>query len=179
MSCVKYWLDIIESVLTSAGIIAAGLWAFYLYRRNRENHPYIEFTADILFHSKIGDYWVVELLAYVENKGKVRHELYNLEFDLYYIAKNDQIKIAEQFGNQVLFPHYLHNGSFLPSQFRYFFIEPNVKARYSYITRVPVNAELLIFHSWFKYPSKKESHTAEKTVKVPNNQNEQIPTNSK
>lgn len=167
MATEKDGLDIIQSVLTSLGIIAAGLWAFYLYRRNRENHPHIEFTVDILFHSKIGDYWVIELLAYVENKGKVRHTLQDLKFDVFYITPQDTLKSSAKYGNQVEFPHKLLEESFLPARSKYFFIEPGVKAKYSYITKVPAKANMIIFHTWFKYNNKTESHTAEKTAKVP------------
>jgi hypothetical protein len=189
-SCqIKSIIEIIQSVLTCLGILGAGLWALYLYLRQRENYPRIEFTADIIFHKKIGDWWILELIAFVENKGKVQHRIYKFKFDLASLNLNDKVNISEDFGGQVYFPNNITKGSFLPSKYKFFFIEPGVKGKYSYITRIPCNAEAVNFHTWFDYPVKrylscpliiklcellnykilKYSHTAEATKSIPDN----------
>lgn len=165
----KEMLEIIESIMTILGIAGAGFWGYFLYKRQREDRPHIEFSADIVLHKKSGDWWIAELLAYVENKGKVQHILYNLEFDLATLNSEDEVNISGKYGNQVEFPNLVSKGSFLPSRFNYFFIEPGVKAKYSYLTRIPANAALAIMHIWFKYADGKHSHSAEITKVIPNN----------
>ena len=49
---VKVVLEIIQACFTIIAIIMGGLWVIYLYRRQREGHARIEFTADIIFHKK-------------------------------------------------------------------------------------------------------------------------------
>ena len=147
----KSVLEVIQSIMTCVGIFVGGLWVLYLYLTQRENQPRIEFSADIIFHKKIGDWWIVELLAYVENKGKIQHKLYNLDFELSSIEVNDEVNLAPTYNNQVHFPTEIVKGSYLGKGIEYFFIEPGVKSKYSYIARVSAKAEAVIFHTKFKY----------------------------
>lgn len=127
----------------------------------------IDFSADITFHEKVGNWWIVELVTFIENKGKVQHKLRDFDFDLASINSSDPVNTSDEFGGQVLFPNLISKGSFLPKKYSEFFIEPGLKNKYSYITRVPVDAEVLILHSWFNYLDGKHSHSAEVTKKVP------------
>jgi hypothetical protein len=164
---VEIWANIIESAFTVIAIIGAGFWAVYIFKRQREDKPHVEFSADIVFLSKIKNYWIVELVAYLENKGKVQHKMYNLDFDLSSIENYDGISYKTNFGGQLFFPHELKKGSFLKEGTEYFFIEPGVKSKYSHVTTIPVDSNAVIFHTWFKYPDGKHGHTAEATKKVP------------
>lgn len=177
----KSVLEVVQIVLTCIGILGAGLWALFVFIRQRENKPRVEFSADIIFHKKVGDWWIVELLAVVENKGKIQQKLYNLDIDFSSIGVNDRIELAERFNNQVHFPNSIVNGSFLNPKTVYFFIEPGVKSKYSHITRVPANALTVNLHTKFKYKkhgwfcrkvfklNRSRSHTAEATKAVPVN----------
>jgi hypothetical protein len=169
MCCVesKSVLEIVQSIMTCLGIFLGGSWVLYLFITQRENQPRIEFSADIIFHKKIGDWWIVELLAYVENKGKTQHKLYNLDFELSSIESKDEVNLAKIYNNQVHFPTDILKGTYLREGIGYFFIEPGVKSKFSYVARVPVKAEAVIFHTWFNYNDKKRSHTAEATKAVP------------
>lgn len=160
-------LELIQTFLTSLGILVAGGWALYVFIRQRENKPRIEMSADIIFYNKIDDWWIVELVVYIENKGKIQHKMYNLDFDLFSINEGDPVNLAEQFGNQAHFPNLIAHGSFKRRDMLYFFIEPGVKGKYSYITRVPANAITVLFHAWFDYAKINRAHVTEKTAIVP------------
>ena len=158
---------IIESAATSVALLVAAVWAWFKFVRQRENHPLIDFSADIKFHEKLGNWWIVELVAFIENKGKVQHRIKDFDFDLASLSASDRVTTSEDFGGQVYFPHLIAKGSFRPKKYGEFFIEPGLKNKYSYITRVPADAELVILHSWFEYLDGKHSHSAEVTRKVP------------
>jgi hypothetical protein len=83
------------------------------------------------------------------------------------LYSNDPVEPADQYGGQVHFPHLVAKGSWLPSSKDYFFIEPGVKAKYSYIARVPAEARTIILHSWFEYGDGRHSHAAERTMACP------------
>jgi len=136
-------------IVTCLAFLASAWW----FIGQRENKPRIDFKAEIEWHKKIGDYWVVELVAHIENRGKVQHKFQNLDFDLYYLAKSDKIELSKSINNQVFFPHTLvKGGSFINKElYLEFWTEPGVKDKYSYVTRVPVEAEVVIFHVWFDY----------------------------
>jgi len=158
---------IIESIATALAIIVGGIWALFRFRRQRENYALIDFTVDIKFHKNKGEWWIVELLAFIENKGKVRQEIELFDFELASINDSDKVDISKNFGGQVLFPNIICKGSFLPKQSKYFFIEPGLKNKYSFISRVPIDSEIVLLHSWFNYLDGIHSHAAEKTLKVP------------
>lgn len=158
---------IIQSAATGIALLIGAIWAFYKFYRQRENYSLIDFTVDVEFHSQKDDWWIVELIAYIENKGKVQHRIQDFEFELASLNANDEVTIAEQFGSQVYFPNILSRGSFLQKKYKYFFNEPGLKNKYSFVARVPKDANTVLLHSWFKYLDGKHSHSAEVTKKVP------------
>jgi hypothetical protein len=158
---------IIESAATTIAIIAGGLWAYFRFRRQRENVALIDFNVDIVYHAKVQNYWIVELIAYVENKGKVQHRIEKFFFELRSINSNDPVGLDPNHRNQVFFPNLIETNTFMPPRYTYFFIEPGLKNSYSYVARVPDTTEALLLHSWFEYLDGIHSHSAEITKKAP------------
>lgn len=161
--------NIIESVATSLALLIGGFWAYFRFVRQRENTALIDFNVEINFVSKKGDWWIVELIAFVENKGKVQHRIKEFDFELASLNVGDRVETAAQYGNQVHFPNEVAKGSFLPNKCMYFFIEPGLKNKYTYVARIPESAEAIMLHSSFNYLDGKHFHMAEITVKVPDN----------
>ncbi|MHC1777561.1 MAG: hypothetical protein AB9834_19340 [Lentimicrobium sp.] len=170
------WLQSIESVVTIAAIIVGGYWTYRRFIRQREDFALIDFSVDIEFHAKIKDWWIVEIIAYIENKGKVQHKIELFDFKLESINSTDNIDDDEEHRNQVLFPNIIAENSFKSKDAGYFFIEPGLKNKYSHVAKVPANAEVLLLHSWFDYLDGKHSHIAEITKKVPVDQSLYIET---
>jgi len=82
---INFWKDffsILQSIATVAALAIGGWWALNRYYRQRENRPLIVFSADIEFHAIKDDYWIAELIAYIENKGKVQHRVSKFNFIL-------------------------------------------------------------------------------------------------
>lgn len=157
----------IESIVTAIALIVGGYWALFRFGIAREGYPHIQFTADVQFITFQDGWWIVELLALVENKGRVRHNIVEFQFDLYSLNEGDPVMLVQEFGQQVRFPNLVAKGSWLSRNSNYFFIEPGVTAKYSHIARVPANSKAVILHAWFSYPDGKHSHTAERTIACP------------
>jgi hypothetical protein len=136
--------------------------------RQQEKYPNIEFFADIDFIGAQGEWWIVEIIATIDNKGKAQHKMSEFRFDLNSLYPEDQIELSQKWGGQVNFPRVIAEGSFLPEKFSFFFLDPGTKAKYSFITRIPKQASFAILHCSFRYADKRNlEHTAEKTVTVP------------
>jgi hypothetical protein len=169
------WKDIatiFQSVITPVGLIIGGVWAYRRYVVEAKNLAHIETSAEIVFIGQQRDFWIVELLAILNNKSNVQHKIEKFTFDLNALYSDDPVEVSERWGGQVNFPHQIAKGSFLPESFRYFFVGPSVTAKYSYIARVPNSATHLILHCRFDYVDRtNSSHTMEKTVRVPPPQN--------
>jgi hypothetical protein len=159
-----------QSVATIASFLVGGVWVYMRYIRQQERYPNIEFSADIHFIGVQDGFWVAELIATIENKGKAQHRMEEFCFDLNAIEEGAPIRTDQRWGNQVDFPMSVAKGSFLPAQYKFFFIDPGIKAKYSHLTRIPIAARFVILHCWFKYADGRTlSHTAERTVLVPRN----------
>lgn len=158
----------IQSFATALSFSIGGWWVYRKYIKHGEQYPHIELVAEIRFIGEHHEFWIVEFAGILENKGKVRHKIEKFDFDVNALFKDDPVEEREEFGGQVDFPHKIIDGSFLPRRFRYFFIDPGVKARYSYNGRVTKQATMIVLHCWFQYVDQPgHSHAAEMMVQVP------------
>jgi len=157
----------IQAIFTSLSIVIGGSWVFYRFVLQQERYPNINFTTDINIIGEQGAYWIVELTATIDNKGKAQHKMSKIGFDLNALFDDDPVLSDEKWGGQIDFPHRLIWGSYLPKHQAYFFVDPGTQAKYSFLTKVPLNSSYLILHSNFIYSNRKNKmHTAEKTIKV-------------
>jgi hypothetical protein len=175
----------IQSAVTAIAIGGGAIWALWKYIIQVERHPHIESAADIDFIGQQDDFWIVEFAAIVENKGRVRHKIQTFELDVDALFEDDAVETNVCYGDQAYFPHNIIDGSFLPESSGFFFIDPGVKSRYSFIGRVPKKATMVMFHWRFEYPHQRWSrvflrrtaqrapqlsHSGEKTALVPREQ---------
>jgi hypothetical protein len=119
----------------------------------------------VAFVGRHGDWWIVELMAKLENKGKVQHRFSDLSFDLASLSMGEGLERSNEFNGQAYFPGTVAKGPWIPKG-RYF-IEPGIKSIYTYVARVPATATFLMLHGNFTYRNQQAIHSAEKTVKVP------------
>ena len=164
---VKDWGSFAQSIVTILSIIVGGWWVYAKFVRAQEKYPNIEFSADINVIGEQGDALIVELIAYVENKGKAQHRMEEFNFDLNGLLPQDPVLVVQKWGGQIDFPHEVCVGSFLPAHYDYFFVDPGTKAKYSFIARAPRETAFLILHCRFEYVGRgKTGHSAEKTIRV-------------
>jgi hypothetical protein len=158
----------LQSIATILSFVVGGIWVYLRFIRQQEKYPNIEFLSDIEFVGEQDNYWIVEVISTIDNKGKSQHKMNDFQFDINALMPDEEIETSEKWGGQVNFPHLVAEGSFLPEQLGHFFIDPGTKAKYSYISRIPKEASFVILHCRFNYmDERKYGHTAEKTVPVP------------
>lgn len=161
---------IVQSLVTATALIIGGIWAYRRYVVEENRFPHLETSAEIDFVGLHGDYWIVELRAVLNNKGKVQHKIEKFGFDLKALFSGDSVNASSEWGGQIGFPHEIAKGSLLPESFAYFAIGPGVTAKYSFVTCVPKHATHVILHCWFDYcDGRGYSHTMESTAHVPAN----------
>lgn len=155
------------SIATVIALMIGAYWTYIRFIKQREDFAFVEFTVDFCFLGKQGGWWIVELIANLENKGKVVHEFRDLSFDLAALFGGDPVVEEQRFGGQAFFPHVLARGPWPPED--EYYIEPGTRARYSYVARVPEAASFLMLHGKFTYTylDKKHWHKGKRTVKVP------------
>lgn len=158
----------IQSIVTVVSIVLAGLWAYYRFDLYLERFPHIEFSADIELIGMKDGWWIAEVMAIIENKGKSQHRFKKIDFDLNALCDQESVELCTNWNNQVHFPTKVAEESFRPSSAGFFFIDPGIKAKYSHLARIPANARFLNVHCRFEYDDRENcNHAAEKTIQVP------------
>jgi hypothetical protein len=165
LSNIKDLADTVESVATVVALAVGGYWTYARFIRQRDDYAFIEFTLDMNFIGQQDGKWIVELIAYLENKGKVQHTFSDLSFDLEALYQGDRVEPNETYGGQAFFPHQLAKRRWIPPG--KYFIESGLRAKYSYVAEVPLEATFLMLHGGFTYENQRASHTAERTMAVP------------
>ncbi len=159
---------LIESAVKTLAIVAGGLWAFWRYVYQGEFKRRISFNVEVNFVAPDGEFWLVEVVAVVENKGLVTHQIESFGFKLRCIYPDDGVEETDQRANfQTRFPHKLKEGTWLPNRWGNTFVRPGVSTRYTYVTAVPRRAVAVVLTGRFKYPEKNSFHTAVKLARVP------------
>lgn len=149
---------------TTLAVIIGGIWTYRRFVRTREAHPKIEFNVDVVFVHNQRGFWVVEAVAFIENKGFVRHSIKEFTFDVRYTLPSDGIEEKAPF--LVFVPHKACEGSWLPPDWEETYIEPAQRTRYSCVARIPEQATTALIHGKFYYANR-DPHTADKLVPVP------------
>lgn len=154
----------ISSCTTALAVVGGGLWALWRFVLTRGAHPKIEFEVDVNFVRLQGDFWIVEAIANIHNKGLVRHRSPEFTFSIRYLTASDPVKPDDRF--LVCLPHRAAKGSWLPDKRDKTFVEPGVHTRYSAPARIPKDATTVLIHGKFHYENR-EWHTADKLLAVP------------
>jgi len=160
--------DIIQASVTTIALIVGGVWAYIKFIYRRENVARAEFTIDLDFVGKQSEYWLVEISAFVENKGFTRHQVKNFKINVRYLLNNDTVVDGrEDLKFQVKIPHSINKR--IEDKERYLYrdtyIDPGLRYRNSYITFIPQNATFVLVFGAFEYG--KERFTAQRLFKVP------------
>jgi len=164
----KDWAAFGQSLITAISIALAGGWVFLRFVWGQERYPNIEFTADINILGTHQDWLIAELIANIENKGKIQHQMRTFQFWLDGISGQDPVNIDERWGGQVDFPQTIAQGSFLPGTSEFFFVDAGTRSKYSWIARVPRETRFLLLHCSFEYCRRgRTGHTAERSMQIP------------
>jgi flagellar biogenesis protein FliO len=87
----KESIQLTESFLKCLAILIAGLWVIFKFIINRDHSPKIQFELDIIFLGRQDDKILIEVVAKLLNKGKVRHVFDEFNFDIYTLNKEDKL----------------------------------------------------------------------------------------
>src|SRR4051794_16970076 len=81
----------IQSVVTALALLVGGVWALARFWREREGAPRIQFDTTARFVGRKDDQWLVELLATLENRGKIRQSIEKFTFRVTYAVAADEM----------------------------------------------------------------------------------------
>jgi len=162
------YAEIVKNILTSVAILVGGSWTFWRFVLQREGQAKIEFNVDINVVGIHKNEFIVELTSTVQNKGLVRHYIKEFYFDLLYLSDKEEIEEGDKRINfQLLFKKIIDKRLWVPKDWYVPFIDAGVTQKFKYLTHLPVDTKFALLYTTFKHPdTKKDFHTAQKTIKV-------------
>lgn len=182
LEVIKLYVEIIEPILTFIGVVIAGIWGYRKFIWQREKEPATEIDMDVKFIGIQDEKWIIEITAYLENKGLVRQKYEDFILRVRYIERNDEVIDGdEKLNYQLYFPkstdseiqkegenkkrREFHNADF---------INPKMKFRHRYITSIPKSASFIWIQGKFKFIiNRKEAITnSQRIFRVPASEEE-------
>jgi hypothetical protein len=137
--------------------------------------PLIQIEADIVFVHKQNGRWFVELVAFLENKGKARLEITKADFELRYSLAEDTadaeaVLVPDMFDikDGLKFPPHLELKEPWLTGGDSILLDPGVRARHSLVASLPDAATTALFAIEFEYPKgDRESESDARLKAVP------------
>jgi hypothetical protein len=158
--------EVAGSWLSSLAILVGGGWVFWKFILQREAQPKIEIGLDLNVLGRVGDEWLIDVIAVVTNRGTVRHYLRDFWFDLNVLSPFDPIEIGDdEIDGQVRFRSPDRRRYWIAAERTGFFIDPSVTQRYTHVTTVPADVTFLLVYGRFRYP--KDYHPVERAFALP------------
>jgi hypothetical protein len=173
----KDFVDIIQKGLAALAVLGGGWWFAIKYRRRDEHFPRIGFEVSANFLGIQNGQVITELVARLENTGVVPLKVRTFTFKLRALFEDDEIKKGnEQIRRQIIFPHVLEEGSFVPASWEYTFVHPGVRTEYNFVCAIPAKTSFVRVESSFLYVPSGDSHHAAKVLRVspPNGSDQKV-----
>lgn len=160
--------EFIGKAATAIAAIVASWWAYEKWRKRDEHFPRIVFEVSANFIGVQQERIIVEIVAVIENKGVVPLKYKTFGFKLRGLQASDRLLHGDgSVRGQLLFPHLIAEGSFIPEHWSYSFVYPGVKTEYNFVTDIPVDIAFVRVQADMNYMLRGESHHAAKILRVP------------
>lgn len=149
------WPSLAQYQTLFAAVIAVvgGAWALRRHHARREHDPRIQFRVGVRFIGHHEGHWIVELLAFVQNRGEVPHRMNGLGIELRGFRDGDPvIHGSEEIRGQLPFSHLLVHAdggllSMMPDRKdARVVLYPGTSMRYMYVTSVEDSVRFLLIH---------------------------------
>ena len=75
VSSVREFFEVVESIVTSGALIAAGIWSYLLFVKRRQRFPRAKISHEVICRPAFGDKWLIHVVVTIDNIGEVLLEL--------------------------------------------------------------------------------------------------------
>jgi hypothetical protein len=102
---------------------------------------------------RVGDEWLVNVIATITNRGTVRHFLRDFWFVVNHRSANEIITFGgPEIDRQVQFRESGGKCYWIEADTTKYFIDAGVTQKYTHVTTVPVSSDFILVYGRFKYP---------------------------
>jgi hypothetical protein len=164
------------TVILLIGIYTAlAAWQVVNHFREDRFFPKIEFFCDAFFKIERDDYWLVEVVCVVRNKGIAGHRARNLNFKLHGIRRDEEALDGDESINfQVEFPENFKSGHWKIRKGMNERVEAGTAQFYRHVARISKDYDAIAVHGSMEYKQRRRmflgervTHTCNRLVRVP------------
>jgi hypothetical protein len=158
-------IAIVLQVMQLSFVLAAAIWAYFRFWRERSHMSRMEFDVSCRFHGPQDGRFLAEFTLGAHNKGLVIHKFPSIRLRVRGIKSGAALQSWE--GSRVLFPEKILDNVEVVYKKKnpYLFVEPGVEQRIGYVTTIPTDCAFIIARAEFRYDSER-SHSAERVFTV-------------
>jgi hypothetical protein len=143
--------------------VAAGLWVYFRFVRERSHARRVLFTIQCQFFGPIDGKYAVELTLNVKNGGLVVHRFKRLRIRLRGIDEVDELSGWEGQPSRLAFPRNLVDepDAIFAKNYGSLFVEPGVDQPITFVSMIPASTRLVLARAEFEYEEGR-THSVEK-----------------
>ena len=150
------WTESIKNIVETIAVIVGGGWVLFRFGLFRERFPSMEIQNGINYIGENSSEYLIELYCIVENKGKVRKWIAPLDFELFYLKKNDIFESKVSLNDEINFnkfsrtnTHYNNRKYWVQPDWYIPFVDGESKKRFHHLTVIPKDFKYLILNTRF------------------------------
>ena len=160
----KNMYDLAISIISTFGVIAGSIWAYYRFWREGEHQAKIEFDVKCTFLSPHSAKRIIELEVNATNKGKVEHKFSRISLRVRGIT--DQENLSNRQDGRSNFPDLILKAELVTKEMKYFFVRPGISQPFRFVTAIPSSTKFILVRAAFKYDKSDDMHTSERVFEV-------------
>jgi hypothetical protein len=150
--------ELIPDYIQAIAILAAGLWAYWTFFKQRGHEPATDIEVEAAFPGRQDGQVLLEVTVVLESKGLVRHPYDDIRLRVRYLMPGDSIRDSgERTRYQLVFRHNID--ARIRGARRTFgnaeYINPRQRFRHRYETFLPEGATFVLVHCGFDLPQSK------------------------
>lgn len=148
-------------------LIVGAVWGFYRFKAEGQYKPRVEFDVEVNFLQHHDNSVAAEFIIVAENKGIRTRSFDQIYLSVKGIKSNSELGEWEKDKPRLLFPIKIIDKAELvyKKKFKSIFVEPGVKQKITYFSKVPSDISLISVRAEFLYNNNK-SHSTERMYRV-------------
>jgi hypothetical protein len=146
------WIGIAGIIATISIAVAGFVINERRERLQRMRQPHIQFRLDCNFYGPEGDAYIAEVLLIASNQGRILQKFKKITLRIRGIENNQPLAHWEDHEPRLKFPaKIVEDVPIIPPRYNYFFVEPGVEQKFTYITKIPASVKYILVYAEFFY----------------------------
>lgn len=164
----KNLIDVFLGLAQFLVVLCGAAWAYYRFRAEGLHRPRVEFDVDANFLGPQNNYFLTEILISAHNVGLRIRKFPSIKLLVRGIKHDAKIEEWKENEPRLFFPDKIIDNAevIFKKNYGHVFVEPGVKQKLTYLTRIPADYRFISIRVEFEY-NENRTHSAERILELP------------